>query len=110
MSKFLHLIGGPLDGAVMPVNPRFNRPPTHLAIHAPLSGWTCYEHEHAGGLADYDVYRINGEPLTPPNMPKGQIYNLLYRGPLSQTEAQQIQQDIQQRRRKRRDDDGDEES
>lgn len=102
--KLLHLIGGPLCGAMMPVNPRFNRPPTHLAIHSPVVGWTCYEHEHGGGLADYDVYKINGEPVMPQTKPKGEIFNLLYRGPLSPQEAQQIQQDIQQRRRKRRDD------
>lgn len=90
----MQMLGGPLDGALLPVHPKFDKPPTHLAIWCPENGcWCSYIDEKAGGVMVVDVYKIRvGVPLPTRQPPDSTVITLDYEGILTKEDMMAVEQ------------------
>lgn len=95
MKLTIELIGGPLDGIYMPVNPEMPGVPSRLFIFAAEArGWSLYEnHDAQEDTATTDVYCLRqgaiGMMVNPP--PDPELYRLDYVRPLTVAEVAEIQ-------------------
>ena len=98
--RFLSLLGGGLDGIYLPVHPRYEQPPTHLAIWNPLQqGWLRYTDPEAGGVGDFDVYKFVPGAAMPIHRPReGKIFVLVYDGMCSTGQQREIERMERQHR------------
>ena len=94
MKLFITLIGGPLDGIYMPVNPEMPSVPTQLFIFAAeVGGWSLYANNDAASDAPVvDVYSLRRGAVSqmsscPPDV---ELYRLEYVRPLTPPEVAQI--------------------
>ena len=90
------LMGGPLDGVYLPVNPEMPGVPTQLYIYAAEAGaWSAYENNESyeGGPPAADVYSLRrGAVNMMTSYPRGaELYRLFYVRPLTALEVAEIQ-------------------
>ena len=108
----LKMYGGPLDGGFLPVHPRFDSPPTHLAVFCPSCPpgrqWVEYDYDKAGGVMAVDVYKIRDDAcLTQRPPPECRIIEMRFQRVLAPEDMMAVDQmcrereQQQQRRRKR---------
>ena len=88
----MQMIGGPIDGAYLPVQPSCEQPPTQLAVWCPeIKGWCAYIDRAAGGVAIVDVYKLcDGIKLPTMCPPDTDAVSLHYNGQLSKEEMAEI--------------------
>lgn len=98
----MQMVGGPLDGALLPLHPQYEKAPTHLAVWCPDNGrWCNYANEKTGGVMVVDVYKIRMGVVLPTVRPRdAKVINMNYCGILSREDMLAVEQMRREQERK----------
>jgi hypothetical protein len=89
----LGLVGGPLDGVCLPLNPHVNTAPAQLYVYYPdIRCWSAYESDQGGGVVTVDVYRIRQGAAAYTKIPADAVsFRLNFTRILNRAESQRIE-------------------
>lgn len=102
MTYVLKMLGGPLDGAYLPV--QRDPPPTHLAVYVPENkSWVTYHDHRDDRKMAVDVYKIRATSILPTRPPPDtKPIGMCYDGVMSPEDMLAVEQLVRERQEQER--------